>query len=106
MEKKVIEQKLLSSKLRLVLLLFIFFVPCRLLAQDTALVRKQAVLLYNAISSGKVDYWVGYTYPRVIEMYGDREYYTEMVTRKLHELWDSKKTYVSLIVGSPGQFYT
>ncbi|MBD1367080.1 hypothetical protein IDJ77_24935 [Mucilaginibacter sp. ZT4R22] len=86
-------------------LLFLFFLPLSLHAQDTATVKRQAGLFAHATFKGDVAVIIAGTYPKLIELSGGKEQMQQLITERMEELKKQGITSFEGTVGTPGKIY-
>jgi hypothetical protein len=86
-------------------LFIILLLPLTLHAQDTALVKRQANVLAQAMIAGDYKTIINHTYPKAIQMSGGKENMINVVSKGMDQMKAQGMIFESATVGTPGKFY-
>jgi len=85
---------------------FLLLLPATLLAQDTAVVKKQAEIMGNAMIDNNYSVLIDYTYPKLVKLMGGKEKMLQYLKTGVQQMKSSGFRFKNAIIGSPGRFYT
>jgi hypothetical protein len=86
-------------------LLIALIIPVQLFAQDTAVVKRQAAVVANAVVHNNYKIIVDYMYPKAIQMAGGRAQILSLMQKGMDEMKAQGVTIENALIGSPGKFY-
>lgn len=86
-------------------LCFFLMIPAAAMAQDTAVVKRQAQAVAKAVIAGDYSTVINSMYPKVVTMAGGKQKVLQMMTTAMKQMKAQGVTFESATIGSPGKFY-
>jgi len=86
-------------------LLIVLILPVQLFAQDTAIVKRQATIVANAIVHSNYKIVVDHMYPKAIQMAGGKAQLLSLLKKGMDEMKAQGITIEDALIGAPGKFY-
>ncbi len=83
----------------------LLLLPATLFAQSTAVLKKQATIVSDALVSGDYSTVVNYMYPKIVQNAGGKQKMLQLLTGAMMQMKATGATFQSATIGEPGKFY-